>query len=248
LEGGKFTVRLRRLNKTGIQEFADFLDSLKENPLAEIPASLLTDERTSGEMAERVDIEKQRFRSRFEAAAYLDEKLSRSGLTDIERDAGLWSWLSLFYFDQLCPLDSSGKRKLHERAKLIPEASNYRKYYRHLLAGPYRIYKAHRDDPDRAMALLCEPISQPGDIVEQFASRQELVTNRVVMELVKTLYLDQESNRPRKGAAGKGKGSARRLTDILNQLDLTWDLHMMKVPDLLAMLPGEFDRFRMAMV
>jgi hypothetical protein len=237
---------LRKLNKSGIQRFADFLDSLKETPFVEPPVSLLTDAEASESLPAQVDIEKRVFHNRFEAAAYLDWKLSRSGLADLERDAGLWSWLSLFYFDQLCPLDSSGKRKLHERAKLIPEVSNYRKYYRHLLAGPYRIYRAHRDNPDRAMALLCEPVSQPGDIVEQFASRQELVTNRVVMELVKTLYLDQESNRPRRGAAGKGNGSARRLTDVLNQFDLTWDLHMVKVSDLIGMLPREFDRFRAA--
>ena len=99
---------------------------------------------------------------------------------------------------------------------------------------------------DTRAPLITRPI-YGRDIVEQFASRQELVTNRVVMELVKTLYLDQESNRPRRGAAGKGKGSARRLTDILNQFDLTWDIHMVKVPDLIGMLPGEFDRFRAAM-
>lgn len=237
---------LRKLNKQGIQEFADFLESLKENPALEVPTSLLTEARTSDGLPEQVEIKKNCFRSRFEAAEYLDERLSDSGLTDIERNAELWSWLSLFYFDQLCPLDSSGKRKRHERAKLIPEVSNYRKYYRHLLAGPYRIYKAHRDDPERAMALLCEPISQLGDIVEQFASRQELVTNRVVMELVKILYLDRKTNRPRRGAAGKGKGSARRLTDTLNQFDLTWDLHLVQASDLIRMLPGEFDRFRAA--
>ncbi len=128
---------LRKLNKSGIQKFADFLDSLKETPFVESPDSLLIDAEASESLPVQVDIEKRGFRNRFEAAAYLDGKLSLSGLTDLERDAGLWSWLSLFYFDQLCPLDSSGKRKLHERARLIPEVSNYRKYYRHLLAGPY---------------------------------------------------------------------------------------------------------------
>ncbi|MFQ5653524.1 MAG: hypothetical protein ACE5GW_02190 [Planctomycetota bacterium] len=45
-------------------------------------------------------------------------------------------------------------------------------------------------------------------------------------------------------AGGKGRGSARRLADLANQLDLTWDLHTMKAEELLEILPAEFDRFK----
>ena len=74
-------------------------------------------------------------------------------------------------------------RKPGALARHIPEPGNFQRYYRHLLAGPYRIYRAHRDDPQRALALLCQPLDSPGDVVEQLASRQELVTNRGIMEL-----------------------------------------------------------------
>jgi hypothetical protein len=63
------------------------------------------------------------------------------------------------------------------------------------------------------------------------------------MELATALYIDQESQRPKKGAAGRGPGSARRLADILNQFDLTWDLYAMHIAAMLKMMPKEFNRF-----
>jgi hypothetical protein len=71
-----------------------------------------------------------------------------------------------------------GHRKPGERARHIPDATNFLRYYRHLLAGPWRTYRTHRDDPGRARVVLCQPLHTPGDLVEQLASRQELVTNR----------------------------------------------------------------------
>jgi hypothetical protein len=60
------------------------------------------------------------------------------------------------------------------------------------------------------------------------------------------MYLDASNNQPKRGAGGKGPGSARRLADVLNQFDVTWDLYSMSYEEVLAMLPGEFDRFRHA--
>jgi len=36
------------------------------------------------------------------------------------------------------------------------------------------------------LAVLAGPIDQPGDIAEQLASRQEIVTNKAAMELALT--------------------------------------------------------------
>ena len=120
---------------------------------------------------------------------------------------------------------------------------DYRKYYRHLVAGPYLIYRAHRDNPSRVLAVLAGPVNQPGDIAEQLASRQEIVTNKAAMALATTLYISPSTQRPKKGAAGRGPGSARRFADILNQFDLTWDLYAMQVEAMLKMMPPEFKRF-----
>lgn len=161
-------------------------------------------------------------------------------LRNLERDVELWAWLSLHYFEQLCPPDDEGRRKPGERARWIPAVDDYRKYYRHLVAGPYRIYRAHRDNPSRVMAVLAGPVDQPGDIAEQLASRHEIVTNKAAMALATALYIDPATGSPKKGAAGRGPGSARRLADILNQFDLTWDLYAMDAAAMQTMMPKEF--------
>lgn len=81
------------------------------------------------------------------------------------------------------------------------------------------------------------------DIIEQLASRLELVTNPGFVSLVNALYYDPHESRIRRGAGGKGKGAPRRLADVMSQFDVTWDLYSMKKKDLLRLLPAEFDRF-----
>jgi hypothetical protein len=190
-----------------------------------------------------IDVQPTAFASRFELAKYLDSKLTDSGLKKLERDIALWAWLTLFYFDQLCPVDKDGRRARGEQARYIPAVEDYRKYYRHLVAGPYSIYRAHRDDPSRVLAVLAGPVDKPGDIAEQLASRQEIVTNKAAMSMATSLYIDSATQKPKKGAAGRGPGSARRFADVLNQFDLTWDLYAMQMQAMLAMMPKEFKRF-----
>ena len=113
-------------------------------------------------------------------------------------------------------------------------------------AGPYRIYRAHRLNPDNALILLGGPFGSHGEVVEQFASRLEIVTNRGLIESVTTLYWDTKGKKLRRGAGGKDAGSARRLADVLLQFDVTWDLYSLSADGLLGLLPREFDRFRPA--
>lgn len=236
-------MKLRRLNKTGIDLFSVYLDALESDPSRNPPNSLLEDAAASDTITAAVEVEQRRFGNRFTAAEYLDQLISKAGLTDVERDIGLWAWLTLFYLDETCPR-ARGERHPGERARYIPEATNSRRYYRHLLAGPYRIYKAHRQNPKRALVVLCQPLDKPGDVVEQFASRQEIVTNGTVLAVATQLYVDPATGLQRRGAQTKNAGAARRLADVLNQFDVTWDLYATLASELQGILPTEFDRFR----
>jgi hypothetical protein len=94
--------------------------------------------------------------------------------------------------------------------------------------------------------LLCGPLDKPGEIVEQLVARQEIITNPQAVALATAIYFDNTSGSFKRGAAGKGRGSARRLADVLNQFDVTWDLYSMAVTGISTKLPREFDRFRPA--
>lgn len=237
-------MRVARLNTAGIDCFASWLDKLKIDPAIESPDSLLSDPAHIDVLDQEIDVEIRCFVSRFDAAEYFFNKFATAGLDNVETDRGLWTWLSLFYINAVCPADSSGERKPRESARYILDPTNYQRYYRHLLAGPYRIYRAYHDDPKIALSFLCQPLSKFGDVVEQLASRQELVTNRGVVSLVTKLYVDHMTGKLKRGAGGKSAGSPRRLSDILDQFDLTWDLYTATSDELLKVLPREFNKFK----
>jgi hypothetical protein len=237
-------VRVKRLTASGVEEFQRFLDMTAAQATTAEALGILLGAGTSEELPHRVDVDEDRkFATRFEFAEYLDLALAGSQLVGVERDVRLWAWLALLYFEQLCPARRGEPRRPGERARWIPAVGDYRKYYRHLVAGPWLVYRAHRQDPDRVKAVLAGPLDKPGDVAEQLASRQELVTNGAVMSLATLLYIDSETGKVKRGAAGRGPGSARRLADVLNQLDLTWDLYALDTKALLAMMPSEFERF-----
>jgi hypothetical protein len=206
----------------------------------------LEDAVCSGPFGTPTEVQKKTFGSRYAAAEHLDSALNEAGVADADRDVGLWAWLTLFYFDELCPKDKAGHRFLRERPAYIPEPQNFQRYYRHLLLGPYLIFRAHSDNPKRAMALLCQPLHIIDDIIAQLAAYQEIISNKTIIEMATHLYLDTESGERKKGAGGKGPGSPRRLAAVLDQFDVTWDLYAMSLKEFWAVLPNEFEKFRPA--
>ncbi len=236
-------MKLRRLNENGLLQFADYLNALKETPALTPPRELLADEATSEEVA-AVEVVTQVFSSRLEVGRWLNELIEQANLTNPANDKGLWAWLSLLLFDTVCPSDSRGQRKPGRIWRHISDANNYQVYYRHLLNGAWRIFRYYKDRVDSALALLCQPVDRPGDIVEQICANQELVTNRAIVGAATTLYVDPRTKRAKPGTQTKKGGGARRFTAFFNQLDVTWDLYAMEVEDLLEKLPKEFNRFR----
>ena len=236
-------MRLHRFNDDGLQRFHDFLDALSGDAGFAVPTDLLTDPSCVELVATVVEIEPRQFVNRLEAATYLDGRLSDATECDVQRDVGLWSWLSLFYFDQVCPTDARGRRTVRERAWYVPAFDDDRRHYRHVLAGLWRVYSAHRDNPRRAMIFLFQPLNTLNHFYYQLASRQELVTNPAVVAAATELYLNAQ-DRPRRGATGQGPGGVFRFAALMNQLDLTWDLYEMTADGILSMLPAEFDRYR----
>lgn len=235
-------MELRQLTDKGLERYSDWLDALRQNPKLDIPRVLLDDADASEPVAE-VEVQEIPFTSRFEASAYLHKLFTDAGLEDVTGEAGLWGWLSVLYFDQLCP-SSRGERNLKQKERYFPDLKNFLRYYRHALAGSYLIYHAHKDQPERTKSLLYAPLSVQTDLLEQLASRQWIITNKAAVEAATALYYDASKGNLKRGAGGSGKGSPRRLKEVLDQFDLTFDLYGMKSQALVQLLPKEFDRFR----
>lgn len=232
----------RRLTSEGMAQFAFFLGNVKNEPSLDAPMELLTAPMTSAPIDAEVEGESREFHSRLEVAEHL-HRILKMDASNLRTDAGFWTWLSLCWFETLCP-SQQGRWQPGDSSRWIADLDNPRKSCRHLLAGPYQVFRAHRDDPTRALSLLCGSPQQQGLLVSLIASRPSLVTCNAVVGAATRLYYDSSKGRNRTGLSGKGPGSPRRFADILSQLDLTWDLHSLTTDDLLQLLPAEFDEFR----
>src|SRR5688572_29968043 len=101
-------MKVARLNEAGLATFAGWLESLKAGGSLQAPTPLLSDPQSTEEVAAEIEVEPRAFANRFEAAEYLYSRFTAGGLNDVERDGGLWAWLSLFYFDDVCPPGRGG--------------------------------------------------------------------------------------------------------------------------------------------
>ena len=232
-------MEIRKFNELGISAFLAFLDSHTGDTPQPYPESILTEPKYSDAIEPVVSVERRGFNNRFELAEYLHQRFDASGFRPDRTEVSLWAWLGCFYFREICPA-VRGKLQPGASARWIPQTGDWRRYYRHLLAGPYGIYYAHRDSPKRAMAVLCQRPGRPGDLVEQLASRQQVVTNPTIMQVATDCYVDPSTGKQLSSANRKGAGGARRFIDVLSQFDVTWDLSMLSPGGLHAHLPKEF--------
>jgi hypothetical protein len=239
-------MKVRRFNTDGVACFAAFRSQVSLEPTLPPPIQLLEDPALTEIVSDDVEVVSRAFANRLEAGTYLNEIIDSAGISLPERDRGLWTWLTLFFFDAVCPADASGRRKALGEERLLPILDNHQRFYRHLLLGPFLIVRANRDAPDRAMAMLCNPLWRPGEISGQLAAYKELVTNHAIAEVATRLYFNPATGSFKRGAGSDVRGAPRRLAALLNQLDLTWYLYGMSADEILGLLPKEFDRFRNA--
>jgi hypothetical protein len=232
---------VQMLNDAGVSRFRDYLCRLSNGDPIPPPSHLLDDAESTCRLSRDVCVDQRPFGDKQDAAAYLCEQFAGLERAQVDHNVGLWAWLSLFYFDQVCPAAPNGLRNPGEFARHIPEPRAYR-YYRHLLAGPYRLLQLHGE---RARLFLDGPLPVHGDMSEQLASRQEFITNAGLVEVVDRLYFDAESSRRKRGALTRSRpGNVRRLVTVVQQFDLTYDLFGMNAEQILNLLPAEFQAWR----
>jgi hypothetical protein len=198
---------------------------IREGQSVEVPTELLEDAAHTEVVSAEVNVEPRAFASRLELGEYLNGLLNPLPIEEIDRNRGLWAWLSLRLFDVVCPRRPDGSRKPGRDYRHIPDFG-YRYRHRHLLFGPYELFRRHGT---RSVVMLAGPPSSESNLYHEIAGRQELVSNPGVVEATVRLYMDRKTGAPRKGAQGSATvaGGVRRLVHVLQQLDLTFDIHAM---------------------
>ncbi len=232
-------MRCRRLNEEGINLFKLFLEKLPEADKIEAPIYLLEDRESSEELAVEIDLERPELLSRYELGLYLVNKFRPSKIQEYISDEGFWSWLALYWFNDLCPKDKNGRYKPAMYYNYIMTKNPFHRP-RHAIRTTFLLVDRYAED---SRFLLMTPLKKRGELTEQLFARQYLSDCEGVVRAASYLYFDPEKTKNKRGAAGKGRGSSRRFMTYLKQIELTYDLYTIHPKALLEMLPSEYDRF-----
>jgi hypothetical protein len=232
---------LRRLNGEGIAAWCAWLQGRERG---DPPRHLLDDRATSEPVFPATALLPRGFANRYEFGAHLVELLRGHEIARVRFEAGLWDWLSLHYFDLVCPVDPAGKRRVGEAVRYAFDVANHQKRARHLVRTAWSLVQQHGES---ARFMLGGPPHVHGDMVEQLANRQEIIGSRSLIGAASLLYWEEERQTFKVGAATRESrrgGTVRRLIDIAMQFKLTYDLDSMTPEQILELLPPEFDRWR----
>ena len=120
----------------------------------------------------------------------------------------------------------------------------YQGFYRHLMLGPYYVYFMAREEPERVRVLLYNEPTTMNEVMVQFGSYQTLFQNPELQRVMQLLYFDKSKGRIKRGAGDKVNGAPRRLMDFFRQIELNYDLRSISAERFLAMLPREFNKFK----
>ena len=206
---------LRCFNAQGMERYENTVRKIKNETrfLGSQLSSILEDpELTDIVVAEEV-LEVRDFDTRFELAAHVDEVIAKSKMSfqEVRGKTEIWNWLAALFFEKLIKF-KDGKPVLGAVETYLAETykSNFQRYYRHKIAGPWTVFKIHENNPEIAKFMLKPEPSVGGEIFEVFSTRVELIVNESFMEAVRLLYWDDDTGDYKRGAAGKDPGSARK--------------------------------------
>ena len=233
---------LRRFTNFGLQELERVLLQDSKGNAPDFAALSLREDLTEL-ISANPDVLPQNFANRWECGKYfhdlIESKRAAIG-SDPETDRGLWTWLAITWFEYL--KKPQGGDWPRERWVL---SLSYSRYYKHLLAGPWIVYRKYSENPEFCKVLLLPEITSPGhDISEHFLCKYELVNSPGFVAVASKLYMRADGKGYKKGVQGNGKGSIKRLRLYTGQLELTYDLMSLSLEQNLKLLPEEFDRFR----
>lgn len=239
---------LRRLNDRGIEVFRQNLAACRLQPEMDISdwRKLLEDKKHTEIYPGSLEVEPKTFTWRREAAEYLHKLFQDVPSMDLELDAGVWSWLSLYYFDSVCPKGLSGRRVLADSSYLLYTGKNemaQREKYRHFLFSSWNILRIF---PEHNRIWLDSSVSTLTAIFNEVFKRLVFLRIPCMGEVIEKLYWDSATGKLRPDIINTNKTKIRkgdlttRLPACLRQLELTYDLQILSADALITLLGEEF--------
>jgi len=241
------TQALRIFNERGLEAFTDayrLARASKPKQLMDV-AHLINDRNLTTLISENTSIEPIRFRNAFECGQHLYELLDslkgdlREHNIDPLTSQRFWAWMSALWSDVL-QRENDGKPAkglkyghVGEISRWLYEYSDQNRWYRHLLAAPYRIYSDFKDDPSAALILLDVELVHPNSRrLEVICGSPNVYSNKEFVADLSRRFRNPLTGHIRDAVAtfedrSRSAGSFDRLTKVYNQLAKNYDLHQL---------------------
>jgi hypothetical protein len=233
---------VRVLNNAGLQRFKEYIAAAKTSPKLGPPREILGDGRFSEPFAPLVEVELLEFENAYDFGVYLNKVLSDCEPREISRNHALWSWFALFFFDVIAKSSASGARKILEEAVyILDKRFSFQRYYRHLVRTPW--LAVHKHGEVAKVLLMAAAGGSRTELGEQLGANPDIFGSENIIAAAYRMYFDVDTQKPRRGTSGKLGGTPRRLTAVVRQLQLTYDLNDCPVDEFLGLLPREFSKW-----
>lgn len=233
-------MKLRQFNDAGIEAFRVYLNACRLDPSLPPPLGLLEDDSLTQRIEPAIEMDPIHFDTKSEAAHYLTNRLAGLPERQLTTNIGLWSWLTLFYFDSVVPMKDA-KRIVKGEYYYILDAHDSRYIYRHLLWVAWRVLLV---SPIHNRLMLSTSASQLDKVSERVMSRLYLTRIPCFFEVLDRLYWDLARGRVKRGVANqkapKPGDLTHRLPMRIRQLEPTYDLNSLSADHLLELLGSEF--------
>lgn len=255
---------LKRFNQAGFEVFRDRVNQAANTTPKQLMdvADIVDDDALTEIISDHVDVQPCRFVNGLAAGEHFHKLFNdaQAGLAalnvDVRSDNRLWAWLAAVWSHELQHEDNGQKASdvkkgfVGETSRWIYEFNNSTRWYRHLLAAPYRIYRdflAGSSQPSDALIILDSTafIHPANRFRETICGSPELYSDREFVKSLSKRFVDPTTGRIGGGASGyavkENVGSIDRLTKRLNQLTLTHDLSQLNETAMGRLLNEEFD-------
>jgi hypothetical protein len=231
---------LRQFNQAGIDAFGRYLAACKEDPTLPQPDGLLDEPSLTVATNPSISIDRRPIPTKADAAAFLDALLAPIPEQDLISNAGLWTWLTLFCFDDVCPV-SNGRRRVKSVAFYVFEPKNSQRAYYHLLFVPWRVLRLA---PAHSRLFLSGPVSVQDEVTREVMKRLYMTRIPCMFEVLDRLYWDERRSRARRGIVPREKAAPgdlrNRLPIRIRQLEMTYDLQSLNADQMIELLGAEF--------
>ncbi len=235
---------VREFNASGIAAFKSFLAECRIQPQMSVPRELLQDDSLTEKLSAVVTAELRHFGARREAADYLTAMLAPLPEDEVAQNAGLWTWLTLFFFDEVAPF-RQGKRTVRNDYSYVFAPKQSRRFYRHLLFIGW--YAARLAKPHERLFMTAR-VSSLDQVTDRVMSRLFLTRIPCIFEALDRLYWDEGRGKARAGIVDQKvvkPGDLRhRLPIRVRQLERTYDLFSLTADQLIELLGEEFQQGR----